>query len=155
MKIAMRILTVVMFLFAVAGCKKEDDISPIPAITFKSLIVGNNGIRDTAAILTFSYIDGDGDLGVLSDQTTEPYNLKIATYERVNGTFVYLINQDGYIPNLTPKARNKSISGDITDILQLPLNKTNDTLHYEVYIVDRAGNESNKIITPDIVVNTK
>ena len=144
-----------MLIVLIAGCKKDENISPIPAITFKSLLVGNNGVKDTASILTFSYIDGDGDLGVLSDNTSEPYNLKIATYERINGSYVYLINQDGYIPNLTPKARDKAISGDITDVLQLPLNKINDTLHYEVYIIDRAGHESNMIITPDIVVNTK
>lgn len=137
-----------------AGCKKKEEISPIPYIELQLLQVNNNGFIDTSATVKFYYRDGDGDLGSLTDQTSQEENIFIKTYEKKNGVFNFLIDQNATMPNLTPTASNKNIEGEIEYLLQLPLAVNNDTLKYEIYIKDRSGNKSNAINTKEIVVTT-
>lgn len=142
-----------------SGCKKTNSISEIPRITFKSLIAHKDPAgKDTALVLTFEYEDGNGDLGKLNDDDTSK-SVFITLFEKKNGEFVALNLVppfDASMPNLTPKSRNKSISGEISDtITTLPPHVTNDTIKFEVYLVDRANNKSNTIVTNEIVINTQ
>jgi len=118
-------------------------------------------------VLTITFKDGDGDIGLKQFETEPPYdyNLFINIYEILDGDTVEFIpividNSDTIpkidtiifhqrIPMLTPAGPDKSISGTIEDTLYLyspdyPL----DTVFIKVSIRDRALHESNEVYTP-------
>ena len=129
-------------LFAVS-CLRPPDYSPIPEITFDSLssrfaVAGKDSIK-----FFIGFTDGDGDIG----SSTVP-------------NLFFLDSRTGYtdsfkIPNLTPEGNVKAISGTIaydqTAFNCIP-GKLFDTLYYTIYIEDRAGNKSNLVTTPEILL---
>jgi hypothetical protein len=144
----------IIILIAIQSCKKTEEVSPIPFIELEYIQVNNNGFVDTSASVKIFYRDGDGDLGSLNDNTAQKENVFVRAYEKKNGVFSFLIDQNATMPNLTPTASNKTIEGEIEYLLQLPLQVNNDTLYYEVYIQDRAGHKSNVLKTKEVVVTT-
>ncbi len=145
-----------MGVFLFTACKKTNDVSEIPHITYKSLIQYKDAGKDTMLVLTFEYEDGDGDLG---SNDPNDKNIIITFFEKQNGEFnaVHLVPPfDAATPYLTPSSRNKSISGEISDYLTtLPPFVTNDTIKFQVYIIDRAGHKSNTIETNEVVITTQ
>lgn len=111
-------------------------------------IFSHQGIADSA-YLSFSFTDGDGDLGT-SDSNS--MSLFLNYYEDQGSGFVYLSQFDRsvYLPRLTPDGNNKGIEGTITQIIKpAPIFNINTTYPYKwkVFVVDRAGNKSNVIET--------
>jgi hypothetical protein len=140
------------------ACRKSNSISNIPKITFTSLVsIPYSSGKDSIAVLKFEYEDGDGDLGSLSSDSSGYRNLFVKYFVKQNGVFiapVLPVGFDAQIPNLTPKAKNKSISGDITYNLILPPGVVADTIKFEVYIIDRANHKSNVFETSSLIINT-
>ena len=64
------------------------------------------------------------------------------------------LSYDAKIPNLTPKAKNKSISGDVSYTILLPPAVINDTIKLRLYILDRANHKSNVIETTELIITT-
>jgi hypothetical protein len=152
---------------AVYSCKKQETYPIIPEIKFEDFLLHyNSGINAyDIGVLTITFKDGDGDIGLKQHELDPPYdyNFFISLYEIKNGdsaeyipviynpstqTFDTLtFNQR--IPMLTPLGPDKSISGTIEDTLYIfspdyPL----DTVFFKVSIRDRALHESNTIYTP-------
>lgn len=172
MDVKMRSWNVVLFiLFAAAcsamiySCMKKESYSDIPQIEF----AGYYNIFDTTKIakigvLTISFQDGDGDIGLDSWDLNPPfdtgsmyyYNYFIDLYEKKNGIFVKdttLTTPLRYrIPNLTPDDPNKAIKGFIVDTIPLNPNPVYDTIQFSMFIYDRALHKSNVAFTPEIVV---
>lgn len=136
------------------GCKKKESISDIPQIGFISYEnVYGTGQYAVNGILTISYQDGNGDIG-LTDGDTLSYNFVVSYYEKQNGIFKQidpLIPLSARIPLLTPDGLNKTIKGTITDTLILNPHPTYDTIQFSVFIYDRALNKSNVVTTPEII----
>jgi hypothetical protein len=145
----------VLLIGTLAACKDPDAVSPIPYISFEELeprIVKAASSEDTA-YLRFRFSDGDADLGVPTQS---------GQYD------VFLVDsRDGKIreflfPEIADELRDptKGMTGSATIILEAALliprdslhTVLGDTLHYEVYVKDRAGHESNRFITPDIIL---
>jgi hypothetical protein len=148
------------------GCEKNTPYPETPEIHFKKLVMKISGIDDLqqklkASTLTFSFADGDGDLGA-TDSTSiskihyswlkkmpaggyEPYIFASgATSE------TYLIPYDEVMNK--EEAYNKLLKGTIDVNIPVPLNYlvvSMDTVHLEFFIVDRAAHSSNVEITPD------
>ena len=131
------------FAVFMAACLNPPDYAVIPEITFDS--ISNTSAKAGTDSITFliDFTDGDGDLG-----SSDIPNL------------FFLDSRTGYtdsfkIPNLTPQGNVKAISGVIAYVASsftcIP-GKTFDTLHYTIYVEDRAGNKSNNIVTPDIIL---
>ena len=170
-KIVLFVVTAVIL--ASAACKKIEKFSETPHIEFISFHKIYNselGLYDRG-VLSFSFEDGDGDIGLNSGDTLPPfnagseyhYNLIIDYFELQNGELVkvpivwYNSETEQYdtltlsarIPNLTPEGINKAISGEIYDTLFIyNFNSDFDTIQFEAYIYDRALHESNTISTP-------
>jgi hypothetical protein len=146
------------FLF-LSDCATPPNYPNEPVITFKSLSrnymkQNSNSLADSL-LLTFSFTDGDGDLG--SDDSVGVYIKD---------------GRDGFdkppykIPYINPQGAGNGISGEISIRLNTTCctfangyppcsvvpNVPYDTLTYQVYIRDRAGNESNVIETPQILL---
>lgn len=153
-----------MFVFFL-GCTKEEVFPVEPNITFISFTkIDNNSPIDDKGILKIFFTDGDGDLGLDNGDTLPPfdknsiyyYNYFIKYFEKKHGSFVEVqlpVTFNSRIPRLEPSGNNNSIKGEIE--LELYINNpfsVFDTIRFEAYIVDRALNKSNVIVTPEIIV---
>ena len=133
-------------------------------------------------ILFFTYTDGDGDLGLDETDTMSPfgfhdahyYNMVVDYLKCVNGQFVKTPLLSPHVPTspedtlvlydtvtfnarfkrLRDSEEPKAISGtmDYTLTVQNPLSP-NDTVMFEIRILDRALHESNVIQTEPIITN--
>ncbi len=146
-------------LIILSSCRKFEEYPIIPHIEFVSFAKIYNDTLEayTKGILTISYTDGDGDIGLKQSDTIPPYdyNFYISYFEKQNGEFVELILDpplNARIPMLTPSGINKSIKGEIEDEIFLNYTSQYDTIRLEVYILDRALHKSNVIQTPEIYI---
>ncbi len=169
------ILSVIAVL-ATISCKRMQEFSPVPAITyldFEKILNVTDSVYDRG-ILKFEFTDGDGDLGLAKSDTFPPYNpgskyyynLIIDYFEVRKGveTPVYLtffnaetqefdtVSLSARIPLLIPRGMNKALTGEINDTVFIYNYFSDfDTLFLQFNIVDRALNESNVLRTPYIV----
>ena len=142
------------------SCVKEEQYPVEPAITFLDFGVYRDvSDKDSVGVITISYTDGDGDIGLNDWDTLEPYkyNYYLKFLEQVNGTLTEVepadknINFNARIPILTPEGRNKNIKGNIAMSIELYYSRyalKSDTVAFEIYIKDRALHSSNVIQTP-------
>lgn len=156
----------ILIIGSIYSCRPDKTFPDEPIIKFEELvkIKGQNG-KDTISIVTISFTDGDGDLGLKQSDTFPPFdtipyssNFFAAYFEKQNGVFVEInlaIPITARIPNLTPEGKNKAIEGEIDMSMQLKPGAVNDTIRYEIYIVDRTLNHSNTVTTSPIVINTQ
>jgi hypothetical protein len=157
--------------FLTVGCVETEPVSTIPHITFKDLelVFGYDSLYNKILIgkLEFSFIDGDADIGIdslniIKDTTSwyeNNYNVFLKPYEKIDTNY-YAIPNDSTIPppyftifkneKLDRSGQNKTIKGTITLNITYEIIPPYDTIKYEFYIRDRAGNNSNVEVTSDI-----
>jgi hypothetical protein len=129
------------------GCKKEEEISVIPAIEFESFSSNVVQAAEDSLVIQISYKDGDGDLGENNGE------VKNCFVKDLRNEVVYQFR----IPQLAPTGENIAIQGTFEVVLdRVPLidpNQNTESVNFEVYVRDRSGNESNRITTPAVQVN--
>ncbi len=144
----------VLGLFFVFGCTKEETYPITPEISFKNLEVFQSLSQNDSLVLTFSFTDGDGDIGT-PDADTVNTDVFVTMYEMMDGVFVKYDDPFGAfnyrVPFLEPRGNNKSLKGDIRINVDYNIFEINDTIRYELYMKDRAGHQSNVIGTSTIV----
>jgi hypothetical protein len=155
---------VITAIIGLSGCMKKESFSVVPQIGFISFI---NEFDTTQfaikGILTISYQDGNGDIGLSAADVQPPfdsaspyyYNLVITYYEKQHGIFKLTetkIPLSARIPPLAPDDPNQPIKGTIMDTLTLDPHPVFDTVKFEVFIYDRALNKSNVVTTPEIIL---
>ena len=152
-------------LFAVVllatACSKPPEYPVEPEIEFLRLdhdtIRQGTGLQDSIWV-TLGFTDGDGDIGYENDG---PVNLFL-TDLRKN------VAADNFrIPLIPELGANNGLQGEIMfklfqtccifpDGIPLPCQPSTeypfDTVQYEIYMVDRAGNESNRVTTAPIYI---
>ena len=163
------IQTIFFFLVATLGliisCARPPDYPIEPVIEFLSVSSNfadqnsNTTFGDTV-IATLSFTDGDGDIGNEDDEQT--IFIRDLRDSSISNTAIQL-------PAVPEPGANNGISGEILfrilptcciyppEFLQIPCTPSTssfrqDTVVYEVYIVDRAGNESNRVQLEPIFV---
>jgi hypothetical protein len=146
------------------SCMKKESFSDIPQIAFLSYYnIFDTGHIAKRGILSITFQDGNGDIGLNSWDVNPPfdtgsiyyYNYYIDYYEKRHGTFVKVQLTPPFntrIPDLTPDDPNKAIKGIIVDTLLLNPWPVYDTIQFSMYIYDRALNKSNVVTTPEIIV---
>lgn len=154
-----------LLLGVLTSCTQPPDYPIEPVLEFTSLsrntMIQGSGPQDSL-IVNFSYTDGDGDLGNNSDSL----DVFFTDTRLANG--VPLTYKLPFVPL---QGTGNGISGEIsiqipTSCCTVPDNPQinlcdnpipdmfpRDTLVYEIYIKDRAGNESNRILTDDIILS--
>lgn len=165
-----KIIAKIVLIFFIAGliifssCTKFEEYPIIPHIEFVSFAtILNVQQQDSLGYITISYTDGDGDIGLTSEENTPPYqyNFFLDIYENINGVQQKIVFPDtsitfnSRIPILTPDGINKSIKGEIEMELELYIMTPfldSDTISFEIYIMDRALNKSNVIHSPEFLV---
>ena len=133
-------------LILIGACKKkEDEIDPIPSISYSSISHNEVVQFDNAVSIFFSYYDGDGDIGY---QDPDTYSLRVKDAR--------LEDYDWYhIPPLTPDQQLLDIEGTFS--VELPPlfllgNGAQETTTFTLQVQDRAGNWSNQIMTPEVLI---
>lgn len=142
------------------ACLKTEEFPKEPHIAMKSFLQGTD-----AAVLTISFTDGDGDMGLAQGDTLAPYNpgsrwyhnFFVDYYKMQNGEWVeqqFTLPLYYRIPVITPTGQNKALQGDIAVKIspQVLPQSPGDTIRFSVQIADRALHESNKVYTEAIVV---
>ncbi|MCX6304525.1 MAG: hypothetical protein NT040_06120 [Bacteroidetes bacterium] len=150
-----------------SSCMKKEVYPEIPEIAFQSFYLEfDTGLYATRGFLTISFKDGNGDIGLRTNQKEPPfdtgsvyyYNYIIDYYEMQNGTFVKVPLDPSFnarIPYLTPNDPNKAIKGIIVDTLPLNPLPLHDTVKFKFFIYDRALNKSNVDSTPPIILRRR
>jgi len=164
-------LSVLLGLLLVASCSKEKTGSEIPSITYLGYEKYQNGLgKDSLLVIRFNFEDGNGDIGYNESDTLAPfqigdpffYNLHTDFFGLNNGMKVYYI--DGFsndtisynqrLPSITPEGKYKEITGTMelrVDFAIVLLNGHDPKrVQLELWLNDRALNESNRILTPEI-----
>lgn len=157
-------ITLLLWLIFSSSCMKKETYPDIPEIFFRNFTtVFDTGRVAKSGILTISFTDGNGDIGLSSHDTFPPYqkngdyyyNYVINYYEKQQGRFVKIILNPPFsarIPFLTPDYPNKAIKGIIVDTLQMNPAPVYDTIKFVFFIYDRALNKSNVDSTPPIIL---
>lgn len=157
-------LAIIVALFFGFGCQKDDPTPVPPEITF---IDGGLASDGSFANVRFEFFDGDGDLGLKQGENTgdQAFNLFVDYYEKENGVWVlkspiitFNVSENKFdttelhlrIPFIENEAK-KSLEGETEVKLLFDFNA--DTFRYEMFILDRALNKSNTIVTSDFIVN--
>jgi len=156
--------SVVLLLLLASGCLKKESYPDTPAIELKGFtLMFDSAQFAKRGILSISYTDGNGDIGLSEGDTLPPYsrdslcyyNLVINYYEKQNGTFhLVVLNPpfSGRLPLLSPDYPGKAIKGIITDTLLMNPAPVFDTVKFEVFLYDHALNKSNTVTTPEIIL---
>ena len=132
---------------ALTSCLRPPEYDPIPKIGFDSLTA--TYVKSGSDSITFfiSFTDGDGDLGAASSDTKPNLFFKDSRTGFIN-SFQF--------PYVTPEGNVKDISGTIAytfPSFSCVPGQSLDTLFYTIYISDRAGNLSNEVTTPNVVID--
>jgi hypothetical protein len=134
-----------VFPLVILSCKKEEDEPVAPVIEFISLSAAQVVQFEETLLITFSYEDEQGDLG---ETDPDMYSLSVKDAR--------LENADWYhIPPMTPELQSLHIKGNFTvEIPPLFLlgNGQQETTTFKLQVTDRAGNKSNEIITPEVLI---
>ena len=159
---------ILFFIPLIYSCHKSTDFSTTPAIIYKNFLQHKTSKgKDSTGVLTISFTDGDGDIGLGEGDTLYPYNrgnefyynFIIKYFEKQKGVFkedTLFFKSNARIPNLTPQGKNTALKGEISYELfdiNYTSTSTHDTIRYEAYIVDRALNKSNVITTDEIIIS--
>jgi len=138
--------TLLIFLLIISSCKKDSDIySTTPAINILS--VSSTSIAEGDPItFKISYTDGDGDLGENDPDATNLF----LTDNRLNVTYNMRIRQ------LAPDNSDIIIKGNLDVVLNstaITNGSTSQDVVYSMYVVDRAGHQSNTVTSSTITIH--
>jgi len=163
MNLRIRNIIVAIILLGTIACGKIRQISPVPHIEFRQFelfdtIEPQLGNPAKAAIITFYFEDGDGDIGIQQpvEGETDTLNLFFTAYLKENGVFVEPSPTDNVqstsfrIPYIERTGQNQIIQGTMDIIMFYYFFNPEDTVKYEFYLKDRAGNLSNTEVTCEI-----
>lgn len=172
-----KILVICLLLVLSISCRKLEEYPVEPIIAFRNfeLLVNTQSGISERGVLSFSYTDGDGDLGLDQGDTLFPfhpegeyyYNLLITYFEMDHGVFKEIpllswnnttqqfdtLTFNARMPLFLPKDKQQGIKGIVSDTLYInnPL-ALSDTIQFKVKIIDRALHISNEVQSPSIVL---
>lgn len=164
-KLIIYLFLVIITVLAMNSCIEREEFPDIPRISFKEFTKIDNGMSyDDQGILTISFTDGDGNIGLADGDTFPPYNpasmyyynFFITYYEKQNGEYIAVeipFQNNARVPLMNEDGSDKPLQGDIS--IELYINNFSsqfDTIRFTAFIADRALNHSDTITTPDIII---
>jgi hypothetical protein len=156
-----------LLLTFIASCVSEPEYPNEPEITYVG--VSKNFVEEADSILlTFSFTDGDGDIGRqvannadCSDNNCEFTSDSTCFKDPFYSCFIIDMRDSCFsfiaLPDLDPNGSIKAISGEIEIVIPPIFCKCNscplDEVEYQIVIKDAAGNYSNTVISETISIN--
>ena len=162
-----KIIIVFTLMLCFVACLKPVTFPDEPTIEYVSFEANSD-----SGILTFSFTDGNGDIGLDQEFLEPPYepgsfyhhNLYIGYYEMVDGVLTRGTadpdgnNSSNYdtvsflyrIEDLTPIGQNKALKGSISITIEPfyynPNSLSSDSIQYDILLIDRDLNHSNLLL---------
>ena len=136
------------------GCAKNS-VSKIPQISLNVFLpMDSMRVNLDTVLLDFNLTDGDGDIG--NNSASGIYYLD----SRYPGGGFLRADFPAIDPSIEDPKKGLQGSCLFYPIPQPTprtdtLHPTRDTFHYEFYVTDRAGHESNHVITHDLIIKRK
>lgn len=165
MKIKAIPAAILLSLVVFSSCGKLESLPPEPYIEYTSFTLYDTidqlGNQVMAGRLEFYFEDGDGDIGLSAPEGTEDadtINLFVELFRLEEGQLAPAPQNDPFkvagfrIPFMEREGRNKILRGDISVDFSYLIYAEEDTISYDFYIRDRAGNISNTESTSVIPV---
>jgi hypothetical protein len=153
MNMKLYLVLIFILLIGVTACQKESTGgSPIPSIEFTSLTndTVTAGNSDDSVGIAFKFKDGDADIG--NDLSSEKPDIFLVS-TKFPDTLKY------NFPPIPDEFKDpaKGIEGNAlvaikAAILLLDSANVEETVHFDLFIKDKAGNVSNTISIPDITL---
>lgn len=162
----MRYSLVLINLIMIYSCVKPTEYSDVPALEFAGFskqTLNQGAFAEDSVIMVLHFTDGDGDFGTEANKAESNIFVKDL---RTNSTL-----REYKAPFVPLEGAGNGISGKISILLFStccifpkdtgipPCEKSKDyptnDLSLEIYIKDRAGNKSNTITTPALLLNCK
>lgn len=168
-----RYCVLISVIFLILSCERPPDYDLTPKISFKNIekyvIIGKLSLaKQDSVVVTLSFEDGDGDLGMDASNVGEsPYvdfyerNYHAVLYKKVKGVYEEVkgldgqaVSDGGVFPQLVDK--EGPIDGDLNYHILISHNNAQvleafDTLRFDIFIIDRALNRSNTITTTEFI----
>lgn len=149
------------------SCLKRQDYPNRPDIELIAFYPNSSAqsAGDSLGFVKFSFTDGDGDLGLGDSDTLNEfalgqpfyYNLFIYYFEKQNGVYVRIDPPETpfhvRFKRLTADGGNGALEGTMDVGVSGYPGTPWDTIRYEMFIVDRALNISDTLVTDDIVLS--
>lgn len=147
MKIKSILFTTFLLIVIFSSCKKEEakEYDAVPEIAFESISPLVVKEFEDSITIVISYKDGDGDLG----ENNANVNNLFVTDQRINITYPYRVQQ------LSPDNSTIAIQGKLNVVLKnsgITNGSTSQTVSYKLYIIDRAGHQSNTLTTSSVTI---
>lgn len=165
MKIKSFLVIIAFPVLGMVSCGKIQSLPPQPHISYTNFTVFDTvdiylGNAGKGGRLKFAFQDGDGDLGLPNDPVAgeDSVNLFITMYRIRNGVEELAPSDDplkpsGYrIPYIDRSGRNKILKGTISVTFFYLFYSEADSIKYDFFVKDRAGNISNSASTGVISV---
>jgi hypothetical protein len=157
-KMKFKAIPVIVFftVFIVASCGKIETLQPEPRVEYTNFTVFDTtdllGNQIMGGRLKFYFEDGDGNLGLEAPEDTDEsdtINLFVTLYRMNDGEFTIAPDNDPFrttgfrIPYMERTGQNKILKGNITVTFSYLFYSAEDSIRYDFYVKDRAGNLSN------------
>ena len=142
----MKKLTYIFILLFCTGCSSDEPVSEVPYLEFISVNPQQVQAFEDNLIFTIFYQDGNGDLG---ENSPDIKNLFLKD-NRNDIVYEYRIEQ------LAPDDVNISIQGKLNIELSgtgITDGSAEQSATFDIYVVDRAGNNSNTITSSNIIIS--
>lgn len=127
------------------SCRKEDEKPEAPVIEFVRISDTEVTEFNNRISITIAYEDYQGDIG---ESDPDVYSLRIKDAR--------LSDYDWYhIPPLTPDQQSLHVKGEFTVLLNpvfLMGTGNSETTRFDIEVLDRAGNWSNTVTSPNVMV---
>lgn len=146
----------ILFLPLLFSCEKIEEYPETPEIKFRSfeVIPGDGEYTISEGILTFDFVDGDGNIGYAENNDLDTSNNIIdfvyKEYYKQDGVFIEKNGDPFYLPYFQEGVYRKSLKGKIEIYFPRTI-LSPDTVYYEFYMLDRDMNQSNIETTPEII----
>ena len=159
-------LMALMLVLGTVSCRQDlEGFSHIPEIELKSVELVKDGANlDSLVKITFTYKDGNGDIGLTPSDTFAPYNsgsvyqynLWWEIFEIKNGNKTPVLdatraepeNFNLRTPDLRPNGKIKQISGEMSvKVNAYAIKLYPDSIQCHLTLIDRSLNHSNTIET--------
>tara|TARA_Y100000385_G_C12911289_1_gene558473 strand:+ start:215 stop:682 length:468 start_codon:yes stop_codon:yes gene_type:complete len=153
-----------MLVVLVSSCFKSEEYPIEPIISDPIFLISGDSAK-----LTFSFTDGDGDIGLPPGDTLAPYNPDSYYHYNLYVDYYEKDDENGWqrgrdlegdsivfqyrLKPIVVKGRARGIKGtmDVTMIsFANPLSSQSDTIRFTIKLIDKALNESNVIETAEI-----
>lgn len=154
-------LQILFFVLISVSCEKIRQLPPEPFIEFRQYMMFDTtdilGNQVKAGKLEFYFEDGDGDLGLSQDLSgTDTTNLFFTLFRKNDGAFTEVEDDDVLkpsdyrIPLMDRTGQNQVLQGTIEITFLYLFYSPEDTIMYDFYVTDRAGNISNTATSCEI-----